>query len=201
MKPVLPMPDRNFLLERFTYDMDSGQLFWKERPASDFKSLGKFLRWHKQCSGKSIGTKCHTQKGEPHRLSVKITIAGIRYTYSAHRIIFGIMGVEIPEGMEVDHRDKNPFNNKWENLRVATPSQNQCNKPSTRHKYNMPKGVNFSNNKKFPYFAAINLNKKQIHLGIFKTIQEASEAYIDASKIYHGEFARVETYVNGKSSR
>jgi len=33
----------------------------------------------------------------------------------------------VPEGMVLDHRDNNGLNNRWNNLRPATPTQNMAN--------------------------------------------------------------------------
>lgn len=45
-----------------------------------------------------------------------------------HRIVWLLSGNELLEGMHIDHIDRDPMNNKIENLRVATELQNQMNK-------------------------------------------------------------------------
>ena len=41
-----------------------------------------------------------------------------------HRLVWTIFKGEIPEGMEIDHIDDNPRNNKLDNLRLVTREEN-----------------------------------------------------------------------------
>jgi hypothetical protein len=51
-------------------------------------------------------------------------------TYLAHRLAFMCQGVEIPEGFEVDHKNGIRNDNRWDNLRLVSRSQNLLNKES-----------------------------------------------------------------------
>src|ERR1700726_3642325 len=46
----------------------------------------------------------------------------------------------------IDHRDGNPANNRWKNLRVATPSQNNANRRRPRNNTSGFKGVCLTRN-------------------------------------------------------
>lgn len=90
---------------------------------------------------------------------------------------------------EVDHRNLNRSDNRWINLREATHGQNITNRPAQANNKCGVKGVSwFSQTHKWR--AAIVVNRKQIHLGLFATIELAAAAYQAASIQYHGEFGR-----------
>jgi hypothetical protein len=48
-------------------------------------------------------------------------------SYRAHRIIWEILNSKIPEGSVVDHVNRNPFDNRIENLRLTTTAVNNRN--------------------------------------------------------------------------
>ena len=117
--------------------------------------------------------------------SKKGTIAGSRDTkgymqlklnqkvYRLHRLIWLWHGKELPE--QIDHIDRNPLNNKIENLRAATQSENQWN---TERACN---GVSFhkASNK---WRARIKINNKEIYLGVFSDIEQARQVREEAAR-------------------
>ena len=92
--------------------------------------------------------------------------------------------VNPPKGFEVDHKDQNGLNNCKINLRVATKSQNQANR-KTKGKCGY-KGISPH---RLRFMAKIKIGQKQVYLGLFKTPQEAAQAYDEAAVKQHGEFA------------
>lgn len=104
----------------------------------------------------------------------------------------------------IDHIDTNPLNNKKENLRIVTKSQNQMNV-----KY---KGYYYIKGK---WFAKIKINQKQINLGTYYMEEEAIYARWFAEKILFKEFAypreepnipqerkqQIQEYINQKVQR
>lgn len=99
-------------------------------------------------------------------------------TIYMHRVILGC-----PKGLQADHKDGNGLNNQRENLRVATPGQNQCNR--VRHKRDT-RGICLKGS---GYQAQISIGNKTVYLGIFPTQREAMLAYDQAAKNRGGEFA------------
>jgi hypothetical protein len=87
----------------------------------------------------------------------------------------------------IDHADLDKVNNRIQNLRPATNSQNQANtkrRPTNRSGF---KGVAWNTNAKL-WKAGITVNGKNNHLGYFSTPEEAHEAYCAAAKMIFGDF-------------
>ena len=94
-------------------------------------------------------------------------------------------------GWEItDHMDRNGLNNQRSNLREATVQQN--NRNATRQKNNTTgfKGIDYNKDHK-AFRARVNVNRKSVYCGYFKTATEAALAYNEAAKIHFGEFANL----------
>jgi hypothetical protein len=79
----------------------------------------------------------------------------------------------------VDHIDSNKLNNNLSNLQVVSHRENTSKE--RRKKTEMPTGVFYLKDKKI-YKVSIGIKKIKIHLGYFKTIKEAEQAYINKLK-------------------
>ena len=102
-----------------------------------------------------------------------------------HRLI-----MDCPQGKEVDHKDNNGFNNQRKNLRICTSSENQCNRGKTKSNTSGSVGIRWHKSDK-KWEAFIGKDKKWIHLGNFKTKEEAVRARKKAEIKYHGKFRRI----------
>ncbi|MGA2914588.1 MAG: AP2/ERF family transcription factor [Sedimentisphaerales bacterium] len=102
---------------------------------------------------------------------------------SMHRFL-----MDAPKGRIVDHRNGDGLDNRRANLRLATHSQNCCNKRITKKGTSKYRGVSIEKGSK-KWRATIYYNKINIPLGFFENEQDAARAYDNAAKKYHGEFA------------
>jgi len=109
-----------------------------------------------------------------------------RRGYFAHRLAWLWMTGEWPSEV-IDHKDGNPSNNSWSNLREATQAQNLANSRPKRINLLGVKGVRYQCGK---YEANITIDGKQVYLGRYRTVEEAQRAYMIAAVRRHGEFAR-----------
>jgi hypothetical protein len=96
-----------------------------------------------------------------------------------------------PDGLLVDHKNGKTLDNRRANLRLATHSQNMCNKPKTSTKSTSRfRGV-YLDKRKGRWVAKIQINRKRIWLGYFDNEIDAVRVYDTAAKMYHGEFAHL----------
>ena len=89
----------------------------------------------------------------------------------------------------IDHIDCNPSNNKIENLREATFSQNQHNTKKRITNTSGVKNVHWYKPLK-KWMVYIMINKKRKHLGYFNNIELAELVAQEARNKYHGKYAR-----------
>ncbi len=104
---------------------------------------------------------------------------------SLHRAI-----MNRPKGLLVDHRNNNGLDNRRENLRIATKSQNTCNRRKKENTSSQFIGVCFSK-REGKWAVNITHQRKGEWIGYFEDEIEAAKAYDAAAKKYHGEFARL----------
>ena len=158
------MKSREELKELISYDPSTGVFTWKPR-----KMLPK-MYW-----GAEAGTYDHLGY-------LRIKVDGIQYL--AHRLAFLYMTEELPEG-KIDHKDNDPRNCKWDNLRKATSSQNSMNsRVRSDNEFGMknirPKGNSFQ----------VRIGKQgKSYTKTLKTLEEAIKWRDSKLAELHGEFA------------
>jgi len=121
--------------------------------------------------------------GIANKYAVRVS-SNPKKTILMHRAIMSAM-----HGMEVDHVNGNGLDNRKCNLRIATRSQNAMNSRIAKNNKSGIKGV-YWNKKREKWIAKITCERREIYLGEYKKIDDAAEAYKNASAKFHAEFGR-----------
>jgi HNH endonuclease/AP2 domain len=161
------MLDKNQLSEIFEYK--NGFLYWKKKTST-------------KCSNIKIGDIAGTVRPDGYS-AVKLNYK----LYLTHRIIFMMFNGYLPK--IVDHIDGNPKNNKIENLREVTRSQNCQNQKIRRNNTSGVKCVTLDKSRN-KWLVQIHFNKKKKNLGYYQDLELAELVAIEARDKYHGGFAR-----------
>jgi hypothetical protein len=162
-----PRPTRARLRALLHYDRETGEFLWLKRMNP---------RVH---AGHIAGTLTRDR----YRV---IAING--RPYRAHRLAWLYMTGQWCSRV-IDHRDGDPSNNRWSNLRRATKSQNSANRRIPRNNAWGLKGVSRHRGR---WCATICRKGRRHYLGSFPTPQAAHAAYVKAARKLFGEFARTE---------
>ncbi len=149
-----------YLQSILLYNPETGAFFWRK------KRLG-ILKTRRAGSFYSNGYR---------RICIDYTV------YLEHRLAFLYMTGEFPEN-HVDHIDGNRANNKWVNLREATPVINGKNQKMAVNNVSGITGVRWKEND-LRWVAYIQSNKKQIFLGCFENLFDAACARKSAQLKY-----------------
>lgn len=166
---------------------EDGKLFWRERPRDHFPGDVPWRQWNAKYAGKeagSIGAFGRSRCGSMRRCTAWIASRGIY----RHLIVWAIHNDEWRS--PIDHRDRDSLNDRIENLRPATESQDNANRRVQAGKVVGLKGVSIHTGRNHKRFKArITVNKRVIWLGLFATAEEAHAAYVAAAREHFGEFA------------
>ncbi len=161
-----PLPEKELLDSLYTYDKTTGRLVHKEFRQGASKGFRAGYR------ERASGYRC-----------INILGAG----YKEHRIIWKIVTGHDPECI-IDHKDKDPSNNRWDNLREANWMQNAHNarkKCNGKHKY---KGVRFVKARGVWVGFVERMGTRYATDG-FTTAKAANEALMPLRSKIHGDYA------------
>lgn len=154
-------------------------------------NIEKLLRDYQSINGRIINSKGNTlrehidSKGY-HRVTTN------QGSILVHRMVYILSsGEAIPNGLCVDHIDRDKSNNKPDNLRLVTYSQNQMNRPVTTNKESgLPKNIEYNHGTGKhlkPYLGKIRVKGKR-YTKTFYTVSEAAEWVKEKRRELHGEF-------------
>ncbi|WP_447875836.1 HNH endonuclease [Serratia fonticola] len=93
-----------------------------------------------------------------------------------------------PARGEIDHINGNKIDNRIENLRECSASQNCQNKKIRTDNKSGVKGVSW-NTARRKWSVRLTVNKKVIFLGFFSSLDDAKKEISKCRDLYHGEFA------------
>lgn len=165
-----PIPTEYFR-QRLEYFPDTGLFIWKAKPGNHWT----VRRWNTRYAGQ-IATRDHS------RGYLRIGVDSVDYL--AHRVAWALMNGDTPE--QIDHKNRDRGDNRIDNLRLATQSQNNANQES---RTSLPKGVSVKKDcPNRPYYAQLKVNGKHVLAKCFSTVEEASAAYTTAAKRHFGDF-------------
>jgi hypothetical protein len=161
MAKAKPLPSIDRVRELLDYNPLTGEFFWRVSVNNNGARAG-------DKAGSSLNGRYW---------SINID----RQPCLAHRLAWLLSHGEDPGDLDVEHKDEDKMNNRLDNLRLATRSQNKANQRKS-------KGYSLCTTTG-RWLAKITVAGKHLHLGRFDTEEEARQAYVSA-KLYHfGEFA------------
>jgi hypothetical protein len=106
-----------------------------------------------------------------------------RGLYFAHRLAWLYMTGEWPDH-HLDHRDGDRANNRFDNLRAATPAENHQNRAMPKTNTSGFVGAHFDR-KRRRWSGKIRVSGRLVHLGFFDTPEAAHAAYLSAKARFH----------------
>lgn len=173
MSKLNPLPSSSYLQECFNYIETTGDLVWRnDRPVSHFSSERAWKWFKSRFSGKIAGRVVDTGNVGVYR---KIKVCG--GDFYPHRIIWKYKTGSDPSKY-IDHKDGNGLNNSWENLRESDSLLNARNRKLGKNNSTGILGVYKDTDGR--YRAHISISGKQISLGGFRTLKQATKARQDA---------------------
>lgn len=155
----------DLLKHLFDYDKETGNLIWKIKPAARVK----------------VGDVAGSIASDSY-----IRICINRKFYRAHRLVFLMHKGYLPKTL--DHINGDRVDNRIENLRPVTASQNQHNRKTNANNTSGYKGVSWHKGAK-KWVTKIKLEGKPIYLGLFDNLEEAAEVVRKTREELHGDFA------------
>lgn len=162
------MMTAEYLRTLLAYDPDTGEFTWRVNHSN---------------GDKRIGTVAGYRLSQGHW---RIKIA--RVAYMAHRLAWLYMTGEWPRA-QIDHINLVRDDNRWHNLRQATPSQNKANQHRLKNNKSGLKGVSMNHGK---WRASLKIDGVSKHLGSFNCPAAAHLAYVVWADKQFGEFARAQ---------
>lgn len=166
-----PLPSIDALRARLSYDPRTGLIATRCREGDDAYTVA----FNRRYGGRTIGYPMNVGYLFLHLFG---------HCHLAHRVAWALHHGEWPEG-ELDHKNGNKTDNRLDNLRIASKSQNKVNSKLAGSIY---KGISRTPNGQ-RWRAMLLRHGVNTYLGTYDTAEEAAEVYAQAARELHGEFA------------
>jgi hypothetical protein len=140
--------------EWLTYNPNNGKLYWIRNAGGRIKAGDRAGFRHKQ-----TGYRYVRWNGKQHQ--------------EANIIWFWMTGSWPKLGYEIDHKNRIPDDNRWDNLREVTKSAQNENRKVSRRKCKLPSNIHPVCGSTRTFRVQKTVNKKQIHIGCFPSVEEA----------------------------
>jgi len=165
-----PILTTDYVRQCLEYHPETGKFFWKKRPREHFRTQRGFGIFNTQFGNKETGTLSIRRGGKCKYIMIRLDNV-LQY---AHILANIWMGVVVPEGFVVDHKDRDGTNNRWDNLHHVDHSDNNFNSPYRGKKQGYPRGTQIKENGR--YTATMLRHGTRHYLGIFDTLEECRQA-------------------------
>lgn len=177
-----PIPSQAVLRQLLHYEPETGKLFWLSRDRSFFGSDDQCARWNTRFAGTPA-------LAAEHNGYCYGTLFGEKFF--AHRVIWKWMTGSDPD--VIDHISGDSTDNRWRNLRSASPSVNMRNRRMSRANKSGRMGVSFHKSTGL-WRAYIGAGGHNVALGRFPTLALAIAARERAEKAlnYHQNHGRTQ---------
>lgn len=177
MRETKELPSFEYLHQCFSY-RDNGTLVWKSRPEFHFSKQWLCLAFNNKQAGKIAGTS------QPDGY---VVVGLNRKIYKLHRIIYAMHHQDLSTKTYIDHRNGVVFDNRIENLRIASKSENSGNVKIRSDNVSGEKGVWWCKSK-CKWIAQVQVNGKKTNKH-FDSFEIAKEWVREKRINLHGDFA------------
>jgi len=158
-----------YVRDLLNYDISTGVFTWKR--SNKRARAGAEAGWRHSMGGRQIRVR-----------DMKVLTNRLAWLH--------VTGEWPPDGMVIDHINRNRADDRFENLRLCTQAQNRCNSTRPRHNTSGVVGVLMSARPHSDTWRAqITINNKTVHLGTFRTKELAIEARKAAEQRQWGQYA------------
>jgi hypothetical protein len=171
MRQFNRLPAREDLLRELKYEPETGILRWRTYKTS------------RAMAGMEAGCKAKFKSGT----RVLVNLWGTMW--QAPRLIWMMETGEDPGERYIDHIDGNTENNRWDNLRLVTPVQNQMNRKKDLRNTSGHTGVIWDKHNG-KWLVRFTVDGKRRTIGGFVEKSDAIRVSEEIRNTHHGEYRR-----------